>query len=66
MDHSSSYMEPHHFGQSFRQVRARISQRARDLRLGLNQSQASLAESAGISVATLKRFEAGENVGIEF
>ncbi len=39
--------------------------RARDLRLGLNISQASLAASAGISVATLKRFEAGENVSID-
>ncbi len=65
MDDSSSYIELPYFGQSPRKIRERLAHRARELRLSLNRSQASVAASAGISVATLKRFEAGENVRIE-
>ncbi|MBC5800078.1 MAG: helix-turn-helix transcriptional regulator [Candidatus Eremiobacteraeota bacterium] len=65
MNDIGSYIGLLDFGQSSRKIRRRIAHRARQLRLELNGSQASVAASAGISVATLKRFEAGENVSIE-
>jgi transcriptional regulator with XRE-family HTH domain len=42
-----------------------VGQRAAKVRLALGRRQADVAKSAGISLATLRRFEAGENVGFD-
>jgi transcriptional regulator with XRE-family HTH domain len=47
------------------ELRLLVAQRARDRRLHLGRSQASVAMAAGISLATLKRFEHGEDVGFD-
>jgi transcriptional regulator with XRE-family HTH domain len=56
-------MDP--FGISPKQLRERFGRRSQERRLALNQSQASVAAKAGVSVTTLKRFEAGENVSVD-
>jgi len=56
-------MDP--FGISPKQLRERLGRRSQERRLALNQSQASVAAKAGVSVTTLKRFEAGENVSTD-
>lgn len=63
MNHSGPYLDP--FGISPKQLRERLGRRSQERRLALNQSQASVAAKAGVSVTTLKRFEAGENVSVD-
>lgn len=42
-----------------------VGQRAKGRRLALGRLQGEVAEAAGISIATLRRFEAGADVGVE-
>ena len=43
-----------------------VSSRARDARLAVNRSQAGLAERAGVSLGSLKRFERTGAASLEF
>jgi transcriptional regulator with XRE-family HTH domain len=42
-----------------------VANRARERRLRLRRSQADAASAAGVSLATFKRFEHGEDVGFD-
>lgn len=50
---------------STRAIRQRIGRRARDARLAARRSQAELAKAAGVSLPTLRRFEAGASVTLD-
>jgi transcriptional regulator with XRE-family HTH domain len=47
------------------EVRAQIGQRARDLRLHQNLSQAELAGRSGVGLRTVQRFERSGNATVE-
>lgn len=42
-----------------------LGERARQCRVGMNQTQAELAKSAGVSQRTIERLEAGNSVQLE-
>ncbi len=42
-----------------------IGERAKECRLATGRRQVDIAKSAGVPVSTLKRFEAGSNVGLD-
>lgn len=50
---------------SAREIAGKIGERARDRRLALGVRQVDLAARAGLTISTLRRFEAGEPVGFE-
>ena len=48
-----------------RELAERVAKRAHERRLRLGRTQADVASAAGVSLATLKRFEHGEDVGFD-
>jgi|SRR5271165_902498 len=52
-------------GASPRSLRRLIGRRARHVRLASRRSQSDVARAAGVSLPTLRRFEAGANVNLD-
>jgi|SRR5579872_2273645 len=48
-----------------RDLSVRVGDRARERRLAFGLRQADLAIKAGVTLSTLRRFEAGQNVGFD-
>jgi transcriptional regulator with XRE-family HTH domain len=65
MDVNASDMMHSLTGLSSTAIRRRIGRRAKEARLIARRSQADVARAAGVSLPTLQRFEAGDNVGID-
>jgi len=53
------------FGISPKLLRREIGRRAKQVRLAARRSQSDVARAAGISLATLQRFESGANVSLD-